>query len=269
MLKGIRSTGIICDTMTPNISPNADPNNTEWLTTQRVDETLALASANGIRRYRIGGAGSYPPNSYGQAITKYLDGWRVNNERLAAINQKYNTQAIFHTQGAIGMALWDLMYVWRNIDPKYIGVNYCVGHVVQNSSATGATSMFANNLRYIFPYLACIALQDFGWRTNADGTVSGGTPQSGKGMVNWVVFFKLLRDGGYNGLFDTQEEYQITGADGSNVSMNAAWFADNAVFTSGRMTPALAVAAMKNDMDYYKSQAKEAGWTAAQLTPST
>jgi sugar phosphate isomerase/epimerase len=267
MLKGIRSTGIICDTMTPNISPNADPANTEWLNTQRVDETLALASANGITRYRIGGGGSYPPNAYGAAITKHLDGWRVNMERLAAINQKYNTQAIFHTQGAIGMALWDLMYVWRNIDPKYVGFNYCVGHVVQNSSATGAASMFANNLRYIFPYLACIALQDFAWRSNADGTFSGGTPQSGKGMVNWVVFFKILRDGGYNGLFDTQEEYQITGADGSNVSMNAAWFADHAVFTSGRMTPALAVAAMKNDMDYYKAAAKDAGWTAAQLTP--
>jgi sugar phosphate isomerase/epimerase len=267
MLKGIRSTGIICDQMTPNISPSADPNNTEWLTTQRVDETLALASANGIRRYRIGSGGSYPPHSYGPAITRFLDGWRVNMERLAAVNQKYNTQAILHTQGAMGMALWDLMYVWRNIDPKYVGFNYCVGHVARNNPEISATSMWANNLRYIFPYLACIALQDFGYRANADGTISGYVAQSGKGVVDWPVFFKILREGGYNGLFDTQEEYQTQGADGSMVSMNAAWFADNAVFTSGRMTPALVVAAMKNDMDYYKSAAREAGWTAAQLTP--
>src|SRR5262245_35320876 len=211
MLKGIRSTGLVCDTMKPKIKPHADPQNTDWLTSQRVSEILALASAHGIKRYRIGGSGGYPANAYGPAITAHLDGWRVNMERLAEINKRYNTQAIYHTQGAIGMPLWDLMYVWRNIDPKYVGFNYCVGHVVQNSSATGATSMFVNNLRYIMPYLACITLQDFAWVSNADGTFSGRTPPSGKGQVNWQVFFKVVREGGYNGLFDTQEEYPITG----------------------------------------------------------
>ena len=175
-------------------------------------------------------------------------------------------QAVLHTQNALGLALWEMMYVWKDIDPKYIGFNYCVGHVTASYADTSATGVWANTIRYIMPYLNCVALQDYGRFPNADGTVSGRTPMAGKGQVNWVVFFQLLRESGYNGLFDTQEEYSITGADGSNVNLNAAWFADDVVFTSGRMTPALMVSTMKADMDVYKAKAAEAGWTAAQLT---
>jgi hypothetical protein len=176
-------------------------------------------------RYRIGGGGGYPSNAYGQAITAYLDGWRVNMERLAEINKKYNTQAIFHTQGALGMPLWDLMYVWRNIDPKYVV------------------------------------------STIASVTSSRTAPRQARRRCSRTTC-AIVREGGYNGLFDTQEEYTITGTDGSSVSLNAAWFADNAVFTSGRVTPALLISTMKQDMDYYKTQAKAAGWTSEQLTPA-
>jgi sugar phosphate isomerase/epimerase len=267
MLKGIRSTGIICDLMTPSISPPSDPKNTDWIKMPNVEDTLALASANGINKYRITTNGGYPPNAFGKAITDHLEGYRVNFQRLADLNKKYGMQAVMHTQNSLGLALWDMMIAWKDIDPKYIGFNYCPGHVVASYADTGATGVWANTLRYIMPYIDCVALMDYGRVANADGTISARTMATGKGgQVNWVVFFQLLRESGYTGTFDTQEEYSIAATDGSNISLNAAWFADDAVFTSGRMTPALMVSTMKADMDVYKAKGAEAGWTAAQLT---
>jgi len=267
MLKGIRSTGIICDLITPSISPPSDPKNTDWIKMPNVEDTLALASANGINKYRITTNGGYPPNAFGKAITDHLDGYRVNFQRLADLNKKYGMQAVMHTQNSLGLAVWDMMIAWKDIDPKYIGFNYCPGHVAQAYADTSATGVWANTLRYIMPYVACVALQDYGRVTNADGTISGRTMATGKGgQFNYVVFFQLLREAGYNGMFDTQEEYSITATDGSTISLNAAWYADDPVFTSGRMTPALMVSTIKADMDVYKAKAAEAGWTAAQLT---
>jgi sugar phosphate isomerase/epimerase len=160
-----------------------------------------------------------------------------------------------------------MMIAWKDIDPKYIGFNYCPGHVAQSYADTSPTGVWANTLRYIMPYVDCVALQDYGRVANPDGTIRAGTMAVGKGgQFNWVVFFQLLRESGYNGMFDTQEEYAVTATDGSNISLNAAWYADDMVFTSGRMTPALMVSTIKADMDAYKAKAAEAGWTAAQLT---
>src|SRR5436309_4019768 len=88
MLRGIRSTGCICDQIGNNIAPSSNPADTSWIASQFVQEILSVAGANGITKYRWYNSGgpSFPSNTFGQTMTTQLDGFRVNLRRLAAIN---------------------------------------------------------------------------------------------------------------------------------------------------------------------------------------
>jgi hypothetical protein len=272
MLGGIRSTGIICNMMTTGINPSTNPGDTSWINSQSVIPIFSAAAANGITQYRYGAAGAFPTTatSFGPALISFLDGYRVNIRRLVQLNLQYGLQGLYHTfNNQVGIALWDLMYVYNGLDPNYIAFNYAIGHVVQDSPTNTSTSMWAANVRYIMPYLRGMALQDNQWVKNANGTFTSSTPVTGTGQVNWPLYFQLLLQGGYSGLFDLQEEYSITGNNGTTVSLNNTFFADNSQFTSGNLTPELMVSTLKADFDFYKARALAAGWLPSQLTPSS
>jgi hypothetical protein len=264
MLNGIRSTGCICDQITTGINPTTNPSDTAWISSQLVNQIVSTAAANGIKRYRIG-AVAYSNNTFGTAMQSQLDGLRLNMRRLAQINAANGgITAIYHTfNNDIGTVIWDLLYVFSGMDPNLLGINYAQGHIVTD----GPQSLWSINLRYGMPYIKGLALQDVIWTQDpVTKRWSSPTVVAGTGMTNYLQFFQLLLAGGYNGPADLQIEFTIVGANGISVSLNNTFFADNSQFTSGNLTPAIMIANLKNDVDYYKTQATAAGWTAAQLT---
>jgi hypothetical protein len=117
------------------------------------------------------------------------------------------------------------------------------------------------------------ALQDLQGTINpTTGVLSTATVQTtgatgaGAGIINWATFFSLLRLGGYSGPAEAQIEYSITGAKGTSVSLNNAFFADDPQFTSGNLTPAIMTASMKIESDFYRQRALAGGGTATQIT---
>jgi len=116
--------------------------------------------------------------------------------------------------------------------------------------------------------IAHTALQDIKANVNATtGALSFSTVQAGtSGVINWVPYFQNLLRGGYNGAGEAQIEYSIVGDNGTTVSLNSAFFADNAQFTSGNLTPSIMISTMLQEVTFYKAQATAAGWTAAQMT---
>ena len=92
-----------------------------------------------------------------------------------------------------------------------------------------------------------------------------GATGTGGGVINWATFYSLLRLGGYSGAAESQIEYTITGANGTAVSLNSAFFADNAQFLSGNLTPAVMIAAMKRDSDFIRARAVAGGWAPEQI----
>ena len=272
MLAGIRSTGAICDQIGNNIAPSSDPTDTSWIATQFVNEIISVAGANGIKKYRWYNSGgpSFPANTFGQTMTNQLDGFRVNMRRLAAINaQAGNVCGVAHTHsGNLGTSVYDILYAMQGIDPSLIGINLAIGHTAD--AAIGVTWQL--EMRRAMPYIKGTALQDLKAAINATtGAVSTSTVQStgatgtGGGVINWATFFSLLRLGGYSGPAEAQIEYSITGANGTTVSLNNAFFADNEQFTSGNLTPAIMIATMKTESDFYRQRAIAGGWTAAQI----
>jgi hypothetical protein len=272
MLKGIRSTGAICDHIGVNFAPPSDPANTAWIASQFVHEILSAAGANGITRYRFNNSGgaSFPNNTFGPQMTAVLDGVRVNHRRLAAINAQYGGLCgVAHTHGSnIGTSVEPYVYSMQGIDPNLIAINFAIGHVA--TAAPGATWQTA--LRRAMPYIKCTAVEDLIATVNAttgalsiSRTQPPGATGTGGGVINWTTFYSLLRLGGFSGAAESQIEYTITGANGTSVSLNNAFFADNAQFTSGNLTPAIMIAAMKHDSDFIRARALAGGWTAAQI----
>lgn len=274
MLSGIRSTGAICDHIGVNFGPPSDPTNTSWIQTQFVHEILSVAGANGIKKYRFNNAGntvpSFPANTFGTQMTALLDGVRLNHRRLAAINAQYGGLCgVAHTHaGNIGTSVEPYVYSMQGISPDLIGINLAIGHVA--TAAPGTTWQIA--MRRAMPYIKCTAIEDLRATVNeTTGALSisrvqpSGATGTGGGVINWATFYSLLRLGGYSGAAESQVEYTITGANGTSVSLNNAFFADNAQFTSGNLTPAIMIAAMKQDSDFIRQRAVAGGWSPSQV----
>jgi sugar phosphate isomerase/epimerase len=271
MLQGIRSTGCICTEIGANIAPTSDPTDTSWIASQFVNQIVSVAGANGITKYRWYNSGgpTFPANTFGQTMTTQLDGFRINMRRLAAINAQAGVCGVAETHsGNLGTSVYDILYAMEGIDPAQIGIDLAIGHTA--AAAVGVTWQL--EMRRAMPYIGGTALQDLaGTISPTTGALSTttvattGATGAGAGIINWVTFFQLLRLGGYSGCAEAQIEYSITGANGTSVSLNNAFFADNAQFTSGNLTPAIMIASMANEAAFYKQRALAAGWTAAQI----
>lgn len=267
MLKGIRSAGCICTQIGANFAPTTDPSDTNWIANQLVHDILSTASDNGVTSYRFYNSGgpAYAANTFGKDMTTQLDGMRVNLHRLAAINARYKLVGSMEThQNNIGASVQDYVYALQGISPNQIGINYAIGHVASNQP--GTWPVFE---RLAMPSIRSTALQDLAPSINATtGALSIGTVAckgNGAGIINWKTFFSNLRLGGYSGPAEAQIEYAIVGALGQSVSLNNANFADNVQFTSGNLTPAIMIATMKGESDFYRAQALAAGWDASQI----
>ena len=271
MLNGIRSTGVLCDHIGVNFAPPDTLGRPEWIESQLVHEILSVAGANGIKRYRFNNAGgvSFPSNTFGEEMEAVLDRVRVNHHRLAEINAHYGVGGVAHTHASnIGTSVDPYVHAMRGIDPNLIGINLAIGHVA--TAAPGTTWQIA--MRRAMPYIKCTAVEDLRATVNATtGALSLSRAQppgpngTGNGVINWTTFYSLLRNGGYSGAAESQIEYSITGANGTTVSLNSAFFADHPQFVSGNLTPAVMIAAMKHDSDFIRAQALAAGWAAAQI----
>jgi hypothetical protein len=285
MLKGIRSTGCICNHIGTDISPAVDAEDVSWISTQRVHEVLSVASANGIERYRTM-TRNFTANTFGAEMQGQLDSLRINHQLLAQINAKYRLNALYHTHSAntLGISVWDMLRVLQGpmqhksavgspnsplviggpddpIDPRLVALNFAIGHV----ASQGPNNIWQLALRAAMPYVRGVALH--GPQLNRNSTtnaIQNTVVPAPQASLNWVTFFRYLLQGGYNGAAEAQIEFSIVGANGTPVSLNNAFFADNAQFVSGNLTPSIMVSELKKEVDYYKLQALAAGWAAAQ-----
>src|SRR5688572_20980631 len=284
MLQGLRSTGCICNHIGTDVNPTFDPDDTSWIASQLVHEVLSVAAAHGIARYRIANRG-FPSNIFGAEMHAQLEGMRVNFQRLAEINDMYRLNALYHTQASIGVTVWEFVRLlqgpmqgralagssdnssqWvgsKPIDPLRVGVNFAIGHVGREMPLAG----WQTALRYAMPHVRGVALHAPQINRNpATGRLQNTVVPAPESHIDFTVFFRLLLQGGYNGASEVQIEHSIVGALGNNVSLNNAFFADNAQFVSGNLTPAIMVSEMKKEVDFYKARALEAGWLPTQMT---
>jgi len=118
---------------------------------------IAAAAQAGITHYSLG--------SYTYDLTRPLapqiDGVKARLERFVRLNQKHNIKLVLDTQSgpeAVGGVVLDLLPVFKEFDPRYIGFHWDTGNM-----ALHGDGMWETLMRLAGPYVAAIGWRDRGW----------------------------------------------------------------------------------------------------------
>jgi len=118
---------------------------------------------------------------------------------------------MYHTHsgtGLVGASIWDLHEILQGLDPKYVGVNYDIGH----ATIEGGLGGWINSLRITGEYLRGVAVKDFRWEKNAEGKWDAAWVPLGEGMVHFTEFFTMLKQAQFAGPLQMHIEYSLGGA---------------------------------------------------------
>jgi sugar phosphate isomerase/epimerase len=177
-VNAIRKRGLLVRSITTNIS-DADAG---------AERIVAAASSLGITHYWWG---TYRYDLK-QPINEQLDALKPRVAKIAALSEKYKMTASYHTYsmpGTVGSVMWDLLYLLKEFDPKFVGFHYDTGHESHHING-----LWEVNLRAAGPYIAALAVKDYapeqnlglkgegGPYTGPPGALGGrGEPQRGAG----------------------------------------------------------------------------------------
>jgi sugar phosphate isomerase/epimerase len=171
------------------------------------EDIVRTAAELGIQHYRFGGF-KYEVN---QPYPAQLDALRPRLAKLAALNARYQSCAMYHTHsgvGLVGASIWDLYLVMRDLDPKLVGVNFDVAH----ATIEGGVGGWINSFRITGPHLRGIAVKDFVWAKDAKGNWKEQWVPMGEGMVHWPEFWGMVGQAGFDGPLQIHYEYKLPAA---------------------------------------------------------
>jgi sugar phosphate isomerase/epimerase len=176
--------------------------------TPYAEDIVRTAAELGIRHYRFG-AFKYVND---QPYPKQLDAFKPRLARLAALNQRYQSCAMYHTHsgvGAVGASIWDLHEIMSGIDPARVGINYDVSH----ATIEGGLGGWINSFHICGPRLRGIAVKDFIWEKNRRGRWEPAFQPLGTGMVDLPKFFSMVAAADFSGPLQMHFEYPLGGAE--------------------------------------------------------
>src|SRR3954470_10977399 len=151
------------------------------------EDVLRTASELGIHHYRFGGF-KYAAD---KPVPAQLDAFKPRLEKLAKLNAKYQTSAMYHTHsgvGLVGAPIWDLYIIMKDLDPKLVGINYDIGHATIEGGLGGWIASWG----IAGAHVPGIALKDFVWAKDERGRWREKWCPVGDGMVHWDEFMKLI-----------------------------------------------------------------------------
>ncbi|MEO6803408.1 MAG: sugar phosphate isomerase/epimerase family protein [Granulicella sp.] len=176
---------------------------------------LKTAGQLGIDRYRWGGL-KYQPN---QPIATQLENLKPKMLALAELNRQAQVCGMYHTHsgpGMIGASIWDVWLLFRDLDPKWIGINYDIGH----ATVEGGYGGWIASAKLVKDYMRGICLKDFLWERNPkfathadsndkslEGAYVPGWCAIGEGMVNFPGFFEIVKANSFSGPVQLHFEY--------------------------------------------------------------
>ncbi len=205
LVKTIRANGLEVPMITSDII-DADTPHTE--------DVLRTISSLGINHYRWGGF-KYDDKT---PLPDQLEGLKPRVAKLAELNAKYQTGAMFHTHSGIGLVgapIWDLYILLKEFDPKAVGINYDIGH----ATIEGGLGGWIDSFRVTGPYLRGVAVKDCIWAKDTKGNWKSKFVPLGQGMVKLQEFFTMLKARDFQGPLQLHFEYPLGGAENGAKSL--------------------------------------------------
>ena len=166
------------------------------------EKTLRTARALGIKNYRMG----YLSYDTSLGIAKSIENLRPQMKELADLNRQIGVTGGYqnHAGTRIGSSVWDLFLLLKDIDPKYLGIQYDIKH----ATAEGGHS-WKVGLELVAGQVMSLVLKDFLWTKQDNGAWKDATVPLGTGMVDYAAFFKEIKMLGISCPITVHFEYKM------------------------------------------------------------
>ncbi|HVZ34867.1 MAG TPA: sugar phosphate isomerase/epimerase family protein [Polyangiaceae bacterium] len=166
---------------------------------KHTEKVLRTAAKLGVKYYRLG-AFSYDEKL---GVWGSLQKLKPVFKELADLNQSAGIHGAIqnHAGTRVGAALWDSYELVRDLDPKWIGVQYDIRH----ATAEGGQS-WSLPLKLLAPWIKCTDIKDFKW-TQGTGKADIDNVPVGEGIVPFDAYFKLVRELNIGGPLSVHLEY--------------------------------------------------------------
>lgn len=166
-----------------------------------VQNILKTASSVGVKSYRLG----WFDYDTGAGIQGSIKKHRESLAEIAELNRKYNIRADYqnHAGLRVGGPVWDLDRLLADLPPEYIGIQYDVRHAMVEGANT-----WPLGLRLTANRIRSLAIKDFTWQT-VNGKPQAVTVPLGDGMVNWDLYFKMIKELNVKGQITLHIEYPL------------------------------------------------------------
>jgi sugar phosphate isomerase/epimerase len=169
--------------------------------TPRAEELLRTAVKLGIKNYRLG----FFMYSEKRPIPEQVAENAAALREIAAMNKSIGiTGGIQNHSGPdrFGTAVWDIWMAIKDLDPKYLGNYFDIGHATKEGG-----SSWPIEARLMEPHLVTVSVKDFVWEKKGEKTTSRWVP-IGEGLVE-RSFFRWLRGTKFSGPISHHVEFPV------------------------------------------------------------
>jgi sugar phosphate isomerase/epimerase len=169
--------------------------------------TLKTAADAGIKYYRMG----WLAYDFSKSIDQNLGIFKKSVEKLAKLNEKLGIHGGYqnHSGEHVGAPVWDLYELLKDVDPKFMGVQYDIRHAVTEGGYSWKLGM-----KRIAPWIKVIDIKDFIWAKNPKGDWKHQNVPLGEGMINFDGFLKEYKALNVEAPVSMHFEYDLGGAEG-------------------------------------------------------
>jgi L-ribulose-5-phosphate 3-epimerase len=165
------------------------------------ERVLKTASSSGVKYYRFGWFDYDSKISVWDSLQKS----RAAIAEITELNRKYKIHGGYqnHAGPRVGGPVWDLHELLRDLPPEFTGSQYDVRHAMVEGANTWMLGM-----RLISSHIRTFAVKDFTWQT-VKGKPQAVTVPMGEGIVNWELFFKMVKEMNIPGPITLHVEYPL------------------------------------------------------------
>lgn len=163
------------------------------------EKVLRTAAKHGVKFYRLGNYNYDAKLGVVESLKKHA----ATLKELAQLNQSLGIHGAIqnHAGTRVGSPVWDLFELLREIDPRWIGVQYDIRH-----ATTEGGQSWPLGLKLLKPWIKCTDIKDFRWQQSPGKATIENTPL-GEGIVPLDAYFKQLKELGIAGPMSVHLEY--------------------------------------------------------------
>ena len=154
--------------------------------TPHTEKLLRTAAKVGVKYYRLG----FFNYDFSKGVKGSLDALRPQLRELAALNQSLGLHGAIqnHAGPRVGGPMWDLYELLKDIDPRWLGVQFDIRHAVAEAGQSWPIT-----LRLLAPWIRCTDIKDFRWE-QAPGKAAIDNVPLGQGIVPYAAYLGLVRE---------------------------------------------------------------------------